>query len=250
MCKPHTQYVEPYAGSLAVLFAKPYEGIAEIVNDKNDRLTNFWQVLQGEKTFEPFKRLCDATPFSEKEWNKAKLAYEQHTAEDKVVQAWQFFIQCRQSMAGRMTSFAPISTTRLRRRMNEQVSAWLTAIEGLPAVHARLKRVLILNRHAPDVIRQFDSANTLHYLDPPYPHTTRTTTREYGDFEMTEADHIELLKTITGGSLLGKIILSSYDNPLYSEYLKSWGRHSHDLPNNASSKKEKDRKQEVLWTNF
>jgi putative AlgH/UPF0301 family transcriptional regulator len=43
--------------------------------------------------------------------------------------------------------------------MNEQASAWLTAVKGLPDVHARLKRVVILNHDALDVIvRRQDSA--------------------------------------------------------------------------------------------
>ncbi len=84
-----------------------------------------------------------------------------------------FFITCRQSLAGRMEDFAPLSRTRTRRRMNEQCSAWLTAVEGLIEVHGRLKRVVILNRPALEVIRQEDGPQTLFYLDPPYLHQTR-----------------------------------------------------------------------------
>ena len=39
----------------------------------------------------------------------------------------------------------------------------------MPAVHARLKRVVVLNRDALDVIRTQDGPGTLFYLDPPYP---------------------------------------------------------------------------------
>lgn len=42
----HTRYLEPYAGGLSVLLAKPYEGISEYVNDLNGELTNFWRVLR------------------------------------------------------------------------------------------------------------------------------------------------------------------------------------------------------------
>jgi DNA adenine methylase len=71
-----------------------------------------------------------------------------HPQADPVQRAVRFFVLCRQSLAGRMDTFAPLSKNRTRRRMNEQASAWLTAVEGLPAVHARLKRVAILNRPA------------------------------------------------------------------------------------------------------
>jgi len=50
--------------------------------------------------------------------------------------------------------------------MNEQVSSWLNAIEGLPAVHARLQRVVILNQPGLEVIRSQDGPSTIYYLDP------------------------------------------------------------------------------------
>jgi DNA adenine methylase len=64
----HLHYVEPYFGSGAVLFAKPkrwIEDICEVVSDVNSELTNFWKVLQDAVQFEDFRRLCEATPFSE-----------------------------------------------------------------------------------------------------------------------------------------------------------------------------------------
>ena len=69
-----------------------------------------------------------------------------------VERAVNFFIRCRQSRAGCFKDFATLSRTRTRRGMNEQASAWLTVIDGLPEVHARLKRVVILNHDALDVI--------------------------------------------------------------------------------------------------
>src|SRR5437763_4524339 len=68
---PHTHYVEPYAGGLAVLLAKPCEGISEVVNDLNGDLTNFWRVLQNETLFRRCKRQIQAVPFSEVEWRDA-----------------------------------------------------------------------------------------------------------------------------------------------------------------------------------
>jgi len=59
--------------------------------------------------------------------------------------------------------------------MNEQASAWLRAVDGLPDVHQRLQRVVILNDDAVIVIRQQDGPHTLYYLDPPYLHETRAT---------------------------------------------------------------------------
>ena len=53
---PHTHFVEPFAGGLAVLLAKECEGISEVVNDLDGNFTNFWQVLQDEDSFARFQR--------------------------------------------------------------------------------------------------------------------------------------------------------------------------------------------------
>jgi len=78
-----------------------------------------------------------------------------------------FFVECRMSLAGRGDQFAPLSRTRTRRGMNEQASAWLSAVDGLRAVHRRLRRVVVLNRPAIEVIQGQDGPDTLFYLDPP-----------------------------------------------------------------------------------
>src|SRR5205085_429085 len=99
-----------------------------------------------------------------------------------------FFVLCRQSHSGRMREFTALTRTRVRRQMNAEASAWLTAIEGLPAIHDRLKRVVVLNRDALDVIRQQDGSDTLFYLDPPYLPETRVSSEVY-DHEMGLAQH-------------------------------------------------------------
>jgi DNA adenine methylase len=131
--------------------------------------------------------------------------------------------------------------------MNEQCSAWLNAVEGLPAVHARLKRVVILNRPALEVIRSQDDPRTLFYLDPPYLHETRTSPNVYA-LEMTNDDHAELLTTIC--QCKGKVMLSGYRSRLYDDAMAGWTRHTFDLPNHAASGDSKRRMIECLWCNF
>lgn len=166
---------------------------------------------------------------------------------NEVEAAARFFVLCRQSLAGRMDSFAPLSRTRTRRQMNEQVSAWLGAIEGLSDVHNRLKRVAILCRPALKVIQEQDGEQTLYYLDPPYLPTTRAATAVY-QHEMPQKDHADLLGLIQ--QVKAKVILSGYANPLYGAALKDWNVKEFDLPNNAASGEKKRRMSEVVWTNY
>jgi DNA adenine methylase len=238
----HVHYVEPFAGGLSVLLAKDPKGVGEVVNDLDLRLSNFWRVLQAEEPFAQFRRIVEATPFSEVEWADAG-----EPADGPVERAVRFFIRCRQSLAGRMQSFAPLSRRRTRRGMNEQTAAWIGAVDGLAAVHARLRRVAILNREAVDVIRQQDGPNTLFYLDPPYLRETRTSLAVYKS-EMTDAHHDAVLDVI--GRCRGKVMLSGYPSELYDRRLAGWTRHEFQVPNQAAGGRRKRRMTEVVWCNF
>jgi DNA adenine methylase len=247
MMPPHMHYVEPYAGGLAVLLAKDPDGVSEVVNDLHHELTNFWRVLQDPERFERFRRTVEAIPFSEVEWKDAYDHLRRGSDADPVQRAVWFFVACRQSLAGRMNAFAPLSRRRTRRGMNEQASAWITAAEGLAAVSARLRRVAILNRPALDVIRSQDGPQTLFYCDPPYLHSTRTARDTYGDLEMSAADHRQLLETLRG--CRGKVLLSGYPSPLYDAALAGWNRYPFDVPNNAAGGAKKGRETEIVWCN-
>jgi D12 class N6 adenine-specific DNA methyltransferase len=92
---PHLHYVEPYAGGLSVLFAKDPEGVSEVVSDLNGDLTNFWRALQGTDSFAAFRRVFEAVPFSEPEWQDACAGLRDHPDADPVQRAIWFFIVCR-----------------------------------------------------------------------------------------------------------------------------------------------------------
>jgi DNA adenine methylase len=242
-------YVEPYFGGGAVLLANDPEGVSEVVNDLNDNLANFWMVLQEPVFFPMFQRVMESTPFSEFEYQRAVARIVHFDIDGPVTRAVAFFIACRQSLSGRMKGFTGITRQRTRRGMNAEVSAWLNCIEGLPAVHERLKRVLIRNRPALEIIQKEDGPRTLFYLDPPYLHETRATTGEYLH-EMTEVDHIELLTALNG--IKGRFLLSGYHSTLYDEWAfqSNFTCHEMQINNHAASGKTKRTMTECVWTNF
>jgi len=241
----HVHYVEPYFGGGSVLLAKPFDGISEVVNDLDGRLVGFFRVLQDDRLFQRFARVAGAVPFAEREWIDAGGRLDDP---DPVLRAVAFFVRCRQSLAGRMDTFTPLPRRRTRRGMNDAVSAWLSAIDGLPAVHARLMRVAILHRPALEVIRTQDGPDTLFYCDPPYVPATRTAPKVYGAFEMTATDHEELLDTIRQAK--GKAMISGYPSPLYDRLLPGWTRHVFAVKNSAAGGKKKRDMLEAVWCNF
>src|SRR5262249_39304991 len=138
-------------------------------------------------------------------------------------------------------------TGRLRRGMDERLSSWLSALDRLPAVSARLRGVELRCQPALEVIEEFDGKDVLFLVDPPYVHATRTSTDVYS-CEMTDRDHRELRDVLRG--CRAKVALCGYANPLYDRTLAGWRRHEYKVPNDGASGATKRRMTEVLWCNY
>lgn len=248
---PRTEYItycEPFFGGGSVLFAHDPEGKSEVVNDIDRELMNFWHVLRCPAELAILKRFLEATPLSQQQFESV-AGSDLDGCGTPVDRAFQFFVRYRQSRQGLGKDFATLSRTRTRRGMNEQVSSWLSAIDGLPEAHERLKRVAILNRDALNVIRQQDGPKTLFYCDPPDVHETRTAKNAY-KHEMSLEDHSILLGTLAG--IQGKFLLSGYNNGLYDDRARvfNWRRVDIQIDSKASSAKTKEIKTECVWMNF
>jgi len=130
--------------------------------------------------------------------------------------------------------------------MSGVVSRWLGSIEDLSNIVERLLRVQIENRPAIDIIRIYDSKETLFYCDPPYIHETRGDTKSYG-YELSNDEHSKLSKVLN--SVSGLVAISNYQCNLMDELYPSpkWKKHFSPLKTIHSTK---DKRQEVLWVNY
>ncbi len=97
--------------------------------------------------------------------------------------------------------------------------AFKRKVDELHAITERLRSVTIMSRDAMDVIKRFDSAKTLHYVDPPYVMATRKDAKAYRH-EVDDAYHEQLAELLN--SVAGKVVLSGYQSDLYKRLYKGW----------------------------
>ncbi len=237
-------YCEPFGGSGAVLLNRPPSPV-ETYNDLDGEVANFFRVLRDDK--ERLVEVIGLTPFSREEFNLACVVDPDVSSMER---ARRFFVRARQVRTGlaqvaSLGRWANCKNTS-RAGMSGVISRWLGSIEGLPEIADRLLRVQIENRPALDVIRLYDSPQTLFYCDPPYVHLTRGDNKAYG-YEMTDSEHRELAQVLN--SVQGLVAISNYRCKLMDElYLPpKWIKH---VAPEKTIHSTKGKRVEALWTNY
>lgn len=259
----HGSYVEPYAGSAAVLLAKPPARV-ETINDSDRLLIDFYRALRDERTR---YRLIDAltyTPYAREEFEAARYDpdIDDDPDLDPVERARRFMIRTDQGGPG----WHGWTLTR-RPTTHSNATKWNNYRTRLSLVAERLQNVQIDNRDALEVVakmRVLDDPGIAFYVDPPYLRATRAGAHyriEMGEGEVSpviggeegEMRHHELLL----GDLIrvrGPVVVSSYEHELYDTALgpdgAGWTKHR--IAVKASSSAGRGRvaeRVEVLWAN-
>ena len=243
----HRVYVEPFGGAANVLLRKPMSEV-EVYNDVDDRVVNLFRVVRDSEQFERLQMLLDLTPYARGEF--ADLL-ELPPTDDPVEKARRFFAICRQARGGmgmsKLSKNCWAYSRRTRRDMAEPVSKYLSAIDGLEDVAARLRTVMIESRPAIELIPRYDGDDSFFYLDPPYmPETRHGNKAATYAHEMSVDDHAALLDALL--QIKGKAMLSGYAAPLYDEKLKAWRRE--ELKTKAHMANSGEERTEVIWFNY
>lgn len=242
---PHSfHFCEPFGGSAAVLLNKEPSQV-ETYNDLDGEVVNFFEVLRDKK--DALIEKIALTPFSRKE---LALACSKELHPDPIERARRFYVRARQVRTGLAQTASEgrwaTCTGTSRGGMSGAVRRWLGGIEKLEDIATRLLRVQIENRPAADVIKFYDSNQTLFYCDPPYIHSTRGDAKAYS-FEMKDDQHVALADILN--NVKGRVALSNYDCPLMNELYPSskWKKFVAPAMTIHSTK---DKRSEVLWMNY
>lgn len=239
---PHRVYVEPFGGAASVLMRKS-RSYAEVYNDLDGDIVNVFRVLRDPILSAQLEDAIRLTPFAREEF----LASYEISAEP-LERARRTILRSFMGFgSAAATGFGTGFRSNSNRSGTTPAKDWKNLPEFVPVWAERLRGVVIENRPAAEIMLQHDTAETLHYVDPPYPLETRSLANPYCGkgyrFEMTTEQHRELAQTLH--ELEGMVVLSGYACDLYDlELYPEWLRR--ERPSFADGARERT---EVIWLN-
>src|SRR5262249_21125611 len=196
---PHKAYVEVFAGSAKLLFAKE-PSHWEIINDINGNLVNFFRVAKH--------RPCELAERLEHDLVAAGRFAELRASpagENEIERALRFIYLTWYSFGSKGLHFASIQIKHLD-RVKTPVRRSLAIVRSVLADTAdRLRGVLVESRDFAECIRRYDSRDTFFYCDPPY-----SNFQENGRYKPLGERNRELFEVLA--KVKGKFLLSFDDS--------------------------------------
>lgn len=236
----HQHYVEPFAGSLAVLLAKPVAPM-ETVNDLDGHLMTFWRMLRDQPA--ELARVCALTPHARAEHQAAYDLDPQLPDLERARRVWVLLTQGRGGQLLR-TGWRHYADPHGGAGMPDYLRGYVARIA--PAA-ARLARVSLEQMPALDLIAKYGKyGNVCLYVDPPYLGSTRSS----GGYRLDmpgQADHQDLLDALL--ACRAAVVLSGYPSELYDTALAGWDRVEIPTGTGQASRGEWSTRTEVLWSN-
>ncbi|MET8278200.1 DNA adenine methylase [Micromonospora sp. NPDC005174] len=236
----HVHYVEPYAGSLAVLLAKPPVRM-ETVNDLDHDVVTFFRVLRDRP--KELARACKLTPHSRAEYVDLRTSPIVGDEIEVARRVWVLLTQGRGGTLGSLTGWRHFVQPRGSSiGMPAYQDGYVARME---AVSERLHAVSLECMPALDLIVKYGvDEEVLLYVDPPYLGSTRGVL--YRHEMKSDAEHRELAEVLN--DCRAAVVLSGYTSALYDELYAGW--HRLDLPTMTGNGRDGAKSRtEVLWSN-
>jgi DNA adenine methylase len=214
----HT-YVEPFSGAASMFWHLPKPFAVEVLNDIDTDVINMYKVLKDREKFEILFHNIVYTPYSRSEFGRAIQILKNPDLND-IDRAWAFFVRQNQGFSGFGLTESNWSRALYctNKDIAKNVSQWRSRLKTLYFWHERLRGVHVYNIDAIQCIKQWDTLDTVFYLDPPYILDTRKSRSIYKK-EIDLSYHEKLVDTLL--SIKGKVVFSCYDHPTYHPLLRA-----------------------------
>ncbi|WP_267396535.1 MULTISPECIES: DNA adenine methylase [unclassified Sphingomonas] len=193
---PHKSYIEPFVGMGGVFLRRSRRPSVEVINDLSGDVANLFRVVR--RHYEPFVDELRWLCASREEFDRQKRV--DPTTLTDIERAVRFLYLQRLTFGGKVIGRTYGVSAGVPSRFN------LAKLRGeLKLLSRRLEPVQIEQLPYAEVIRRYDRAGALFYLDPPYDETTG-----YG-VEFGRADYLAMADQLA--AIAGDFIISINDTP-------------------------------------
>jgi len=196
---PHAVRSIPFAGGLGIESAWKRPSVSSdqvyrvAINDKSELLINLYRYARDEP--DEFYRMVSLTPYSQAEHREAIAICKEPEGYSNKRKAWAYYVNIQMSFAHQLGCGWKTAAC----SQNESAT-WANKTERIPSILKRFQDVYIGCEDALRFIQRWDSPQTLHYLDPPYPGTNQG---HYDGYTIDDWKNLcDLLDSIDGSYVL------------------------------------------------
>jgi DNA adenine methylase len=203
---PHLPYlntfVDVFGGSGCVTLARKPSKL-DIYNDRHSGLAAFYRCLHDEDKMNSLIEKVGLMPHSRELFTWCKETWQEE--QDDVNRGAKYYYMVQSSFVGRSEYFGRVKTgtSGIWKKIQNN-------LELFPAIHERMKTVQIENLDWRTCFKDYDSLDTVFYLDPPYIESN------IYKFGMKKAEHLHMCHEIF--KLEGFVALSGFPNDIYDQF--------------------------------
>ena len=199
-------YCEPFCGACHVLLSKPRAGHAEVINDLNADLVNWWLACRNHPN--ELRTALELLPYSRTLYHAYHASLFDGTPLNPVERAARWFYAVRSSFRAAADPQSTGWDCAVDPRHNPAVT-FQNMLAIFEQIATRLRTVHIDARNYDAVITQYSRRSTLFYVDPPY--IGKESYYKTGA-RFTTDDHRRLADLLNQTSAF--VALSYYEHPL------------------------------------
>ncbi len=197
-------FVDGCGGSGIITLNAPNHFPLRVFNDRHSGVVAFYRCIRDPVKVQLLVNRLELGLHSREEFVWCRDSWTNCQDDIERAARWYYMLRMSFGQLGRNFGRSIAGTNMLAKKYH-------TALEDFPAFHQNFKDVQIENLDVNQCIRDYDSKDTVFYIDPDY------IGADPGIYQ-NRVDHARLMETIKEAD--GFFIVSGYDNSLYNSY--SW----------------------------